>query len=189
MTTARSRKRTKASPRRRRERASAAPPQASGKQAIRFQSERFGEIEVPPEALLEFPRGLIGFPAARRFAVVENPGGGPFRWLHSVDEPGLAFVVADPDQFFVDFAIDVPDEERRFLELEDTRDASFLVVVVVPADPRATTANLLGPIVINSRRRRGLQLELQVPGFSTRQPVFVTLEGESAPALAELAAH
>ena len=80
---------------------------------VRFTTTRFGELDVPPDRIITFPSGLIGFGALRGFALVENPGGGPFKWLQSVERPELAFVITDPKLFFPDYAVEVKEEDLR----------------------------------------------------------------------------
>jgi len=46
------------------------------------------------------------------------------------------------------------------------------VILMTPADPRETTANLLGPILMNAETRTGLQLVVVNPNYSTRYRVF-----------------
>ena len=64
----------------------------SPEETICFTTTRFGDQEAPVDMIVEFPDGLLGFPDCRRFIIVQNPSGGPFQWLQSIDEPGLAFV-------------------------------------------------------------------------------------------------
>ena len=50
--------------------------------------------------------------------------------------------------------------------------ALVIVILVVPRDPWGITANLQGPLVINTRERLGIQLVLNVPEYTTRHLVF-----------------
>lgn len=144
-------------------------------------STRFGEIEVPVRMVLEFAEGLVGFPDHRRFVIIQHPSGGPFQWLQSAEDPDLAFVVASPAHFFVDYEVSISDEDRRALEIEDPESALILVLLVVPRDdPRGITANLQGPIVINSDTRRGRQIVLHGSHYTTRHPIFPDRAGLGA---------
>ncbi len=138
----------------------------------RLNSTRFGELEVPPDRIITFPQGLIGFGDVRRFMLVENPGGGPFRWLQAVDFPDLAFVITDPKIFFPDYTVSVKEEDLRSIGIADPAQGVVVVILVVPRDPRGITANLQGPIVINLRDRLARQLVLDVAGYTTRHPIF-----------------
>ena len=73
---------------------------------IRFNSARFGEIEILEEKVISVPEGIIGFPDFRRFALLDpSSGAGLFLWLQAIDSPDLAFVITDPTAFVPDFKI------------------------------------------------------------------------------------
>ena len=60
-----------------------------------IESTRFGTVEVNPDAVLEFPNGLIGL-GGTRYALVAKEADCAFLWLHSVDDPSLALPVTRP---------------------------------------------------------------------------------------------
>ena len=144
----------------------------SPEETICFTTTRFGDQEAPVDMIVEFPDGLLGFPDCRRFIIVQNPSGGPFQWLQSIDEPGLAFVVAEPMEFFENYDVPAKAAELESIGLSVIDDAVVLVLLVVPSDPTLITANLQGPIVINPEARLGKQLVLQVPEYTTSRPIF-----------------
>jgi flagellar assembly factor FliW len=129
-------------------------------------------MELPEERIYTFPQGLIGFPQVRRFAMVDNPGGGPFQWLQAVDFPELAFVITDPLVFFPDYTVPLKVEVLQSIGMEDVKQAVVVVILVVPHNPRLITANLQGPIIINPAGRIARQLVLDVAEYSTRHFIF-----------------
>jgi flagellar assembly factor FliW len=56
--------------------------------AVSFESSRFGTVEVDPDAVIEFPRGLIGL-GGSRFALLGNLEEQAIVWLHATDDPDL----------------------------------------------------------------------------------------------------
>lgn len=143
---------------------------------VMIKTTRFGELDLPEERIITFPQGLIGFGDVRRFAIVENPRGGPFQWLQSVDLPGLAFVITDPCIFFPDYTVPVRTEDLRVIGLDGLSSAAVVVILVVPSDPHRISANLQGPIVINLRDRLARQLVLEIPEYTTRHFIFQQAE-------------
>jgi len=143
---------------------------------MRVKTTRFGEIEVRKEDIITFPRGLIGFPGLRQYVVIDHPGGGPFRWLQSIENPGIAFVITDPLIFFPDYRVPVTAEELAEIKIKDPAEGVVVVILVVPKDPRRITANLQGPIVINVKDRLAMQLVLNVPEYTTKHYLFATEE-------------
>lgn len=147
--------------------------QTEPEEHITFQTLRFGEVTVSAERILAFPRGLVGLGGARRFVFFHpEDDTGPFFWMQAVDDPGLAFVVTEPQNFFPDYQVPLGKEEQSTLGLLSQEEGVVCVILVVPEDPRHITANLRGPLVINMNTRVGLQLVLAGDEFSVREPLF-----------------
>lgn len=134
--------------------------------------------EVPE---LHFAGGLPGFPDARRFVLVRlGEETSPFSVLRSLDDgpddqAGPEFVVTHPTLFFPDYEPVIDDDTVDRLELQSAEDALLLVIVTV-ADPVASsTANLLGPIVVNRHTRAAAQAVLGNSGYATREALVAAL--------------
>jgi flagellar assembly factor FliW len=110
-------------------------------------SSRFGELEVPDEALIDFPEGMIGV-GGRRFALLTREESGAFRWLQDTAQEDLALPVTDPFPFFPDYEVVLSDEEAERIGITDASAAEVLVVVRADEDPGQVSANLLAPILI-----------------------------------------
>jgi flagellar assembly factor FliW len=115
--------------------------------AVSFESSRFGTVEVEPDAVIEFPRGLIGL-GGTRFALLGNPDEDGIVWLHALDDADLAVPVADPWAFFADYAVDLSDDEAERLGITDPAQARVLVVIRVGATAAECFANLKAPILV-----------------------------------------
>ncbi len=150
-------------------------------EAVTFSTQRFGEVTVPSERVVNFPRGLVGLPQAQRFVFLhaeETPG--TFFWMQSVVDPALAFVVCEPQIFFPDYRVPLSREDQIALGIEQVEDGLVCVILVVPDDPKQITANLRGPLVINTERRIGFQLVLAGEAYPVRGLLFeASQEGES----------
>jgi flagellar assembly factor FliW len=110
-------------------------------------SSRFGELEVPAEALIEFPDGMIGV-GGNRFALLSREESGAFRWLQDTSQEDLALPVTDPFTFFPDYEVVLSDAEAERIGITDPGDAEVLVVVRAAEDPGQISANLLAPILV-----------------------------------------
>jgi flagellar assembly factor FliW len=115
--------------------------------SVTFESIRFGTVEVEPQAVIEFPFGLIGLGGLRYALVDRNPGSG-FLWLHAVDNPALALPVVSPLQFFPDFSVQIAEEDRERTGLQDAAGATLYVTVRAAPNPLDITANLRAPLLI-----------------------------------------
>lgn len=140
--------------------------------AIRFLSARFGEIELPASEILEIPEGLLGFGHLRRYAILKDPEEDPFLWLQSVDVADLAFVIVDPFIFFPGYEIQVKTSELEAIQLEDIAKANVLAIVTVPENPMELTANLRGPLIVNTEARLGKQFVLIDDRYFTKHPLL-----------------
>lgn len=135
-------------------------------------TSRFGEKEVPDEALLVFPEGVIGFRDATRFVMFECSDDGIFKWLQSCDRPELAFVICEASIIVPNYEILIGEKERQVLKLAKPEDAVVCLILVIPKNPSDATANLLGPLVMNTETRLGMQVVVVNPQYSTRYRLF-----------------
>jgi flagellar assembly factor FliW len=115
------------------------------------------DVSVPTIELVD---GMPGFPSLRTFALVSLDDAGLLYSLRSLQEAELRFLVVPPAPFFPDYAPEIDDESARRLGLDDAEDAMVLLVVTVGDTPQDATANLLAPIIINSKTRAGAQVIL-----------------------------
>ena len=139
------------------------------------QSTRFGSFEVEEARALNFVRRLLGFPESTTYVLVEVEAT-PYMWLQSVDESEVAFLATSPFLFFPSYDLVLGDEEQAAIEVEDPDQVEVLTLLTVHRDgdqAQTITANLLGPIVVNSGSRKALQVVLDNPDYSTRVPLVV----------------
>ena len=128
---------------------------------MNIESLRFGTLHIEPSKIIEFPLGLAGFETNQRFSLFHPENTEPkYFILQSVDDPDLAFQIADPAQFGFSYEIELNDEETALLKLADPRDVAVAVIVWRDAVETAGTplhANLKAPLLINIHERRGMQ--------------------------------
>jgi len=123
---------------------------------------RFGSVEFKDEALLTIPAGIIGFPGSTRYVLLDHDREVPVKWLQSLDESELAFVIMDPMLFKPDYRVEVAHEDIPELAARDESDLALFVLLTIPsADPGAITANLRGPVLVNHRTRLAKQVILE----------------------------
>ena len=148
-------------------------------------STRLGSFEVHEESILTFPSGLLGFPEQQRYVILDHDTEAPFKWLQSVEEPSLAFVILDPAMVYADYHIDIPTDALVEIRAEEREDLALVVILTIPSDdPGRITANLRGPLVISHQTKLGKQLVLS-EDFPTRYPLF-PVTGSSSPEPAQV---
>jgi len=146
---------------------------------MQIESTRFGALDVEEWKVLEFPDGLPGFENRHLFTLVphhtaNNDKGSPFIWLQSLDDGGLAFLAMDPHQSFPDYTPHISVADLASLCLnedsggESSRPCLYTLLTVPAGDPCGITANLMAPIVINTKNRLAKQVVLNSDIYGLR---------------------
>jgi flagellar assembly factor FliW len=110
---------------------------------------------------LHFAQGLVGFPKHRRYVVFDHRPGSPFKWMLSIDDPDLAFAVANPCELVADYDPPLALAARLLGAAEE--DLALFVLVTIPPDPTRMTVNLMAPVVVDLRTRQARQIVLDDP--------------------------
>ncbi len=145
--------------------------------SLTIESSRFGQLEIDPTSVLEFPEGLIGLSGSRYALLADDPQT-PFVWLQSLDDPSLALPVTNPHRFFADFAVEVVDEDVERLGLDGSSAMDVYVTVRAAPALEEFTANLKAPILV--RAGQAWQVINQAPGCELRVPLFAGSETNGA---------
>jgi len=144
-----------------------------------IETKYFGPVDYQPDSAFEFPEGLPGFEAERRWVFLERPDASPLLFMQNVSRHDLCFLVlpvlvADPD-----YRLSLAQEELDALRLpagadpEIGKDLLCAAVVCAGDETRPSpTVNLLAPIVVDLPARVGMQAILAGSGYSHRRPLF-----------------
>jgi len=149
--------------------------------ATTIDSTRFGSLEIPDDAVIEFPNGLIGL-GGTRYALIAREESAPFLWLHSIDDASLAIPVTNPWNFFASFEVEISDAEAARIGVTDPSETEVLVTVRAGESIEDFRANLRAPILIAGGR--GHQVINEAPGTSVRAPLFAEVATPEAEAVA-----
>jgi flagellar assembly factor FliW len=129
--------------------------------AMNIDTPNSGSLEVAPDRVIEFPHGLAGFEELRRYTLFhpETEDGSVPRYfiLQSLDDPAIAFNIADPAIFGFNYEIELTDDESASLKLADPAEAAVVVILVKDEATGRVRANLKGPLILNVAARRGIQ--------------------------------
>lgn len=139
---------------------------------MKFETTRFGSIEVKSEDIVIFPEGPLGFPDATRFTLIEEEKSHPFMMLQSLDNPALAFVVVDPLVVRPEYHFNVTMIDLKMIKSEDTESLVVYCIVTMAKEIKDVTVNLQGPLVINPEQRLGHQFVLIDSDYTTREPLL-----------------
>jgi flagellar assembly factor FliW len=134
-----------------------------------LKSTRFGDVELPDEAVVEFPNGLIGL-RGTRYALLPHGDDGTFVWLHSMEDPDLALPLTRPWTFFPRFEVELSDSEAERIGVSDPAQAEVFVTVRAAEEAANFSANLRAPIIMAGGR--GYQVINEADDAPVRAPLF-----------------
>jgi len=136
----------------------------------------FGTMAYAEESVYDFPSGLPAFEEHRRFVLIEQPEHAPLVFLQSLLKPELCFLAFPILVVDRDYQLGIAEEDRAALELEPDRQPelgteALVLTLVALRDNFPPTANLMAPIVINLKTRRGLQAIRHDSLYSHQHPI------------------
>jgi len=144
---------------------------------VQIATSRFGVLTPTDEQTIKIEGGLLGFPDADEFVAVPVVEAPEWIWLQSVSDPDLAFLSIKAFEFFPDYSPDIQEVDALALGIEEPDDADVLALVTMNRGPAGEileiSANLLGPIVMNTKTLKARQIVLAESGHSTKTPLNV----------------
>ncbi|MEE9441129.1 MAG: flagellar assembly protein FliW [candidate division Zixibacteria bacterium] len=139
-------------------------------------TERFGELEISEDLIITMTKPILGFEHLRKYVIVETDDFEPFKWFQSIDDPGAAFVIINPLHFFHDYMVEVNPKEIEELNVVKVEDVLTYAIVTIPQDYTKMTANLQGPVLINSVTRLAKQLVMVNSHYKIKHRMFETVK-------------
>jgi flagellar assembly factor FliW len=140
---------------------------------INIDSPRFGSLQIEPSRIIEFPVGMAGFEDCKRYTLFHPDEDSPrYFILQSLDDPSVAFHIADPALFGFNFDIELSDEESTLLQLGKDDEIVVVVILTKGVGSQPVRANLNAPLVLNLASQRGLQHVFSTLNYD------VTLKGD-----------
>jgi flagellar assembly factor FliW len=142
-------------------------------EALTF-STRFGEVSIRTDRLLNFPHGLFGFRECTQFGLAKLPNvdGSPLLLMQCVNQPAIAFLVADPEALGI--ALTGEDKLEALAETKLAQGSTQFLTILTLYDAGENyylTANLKAPVLIDSAAKTGVQFILSNKGYSTQHKV------------------
>jgi flagellar assembly factor FliW len=137
---------------------------------MKYETTRFGHIEVKETEVLNFPVGLYGFEKEHNFTCLPFAPNveSPMEWLQSLKTPRLAFVITDPFLYVPDYSVKLTEREKAEIRFEPGNTLVTRVIVTIPENFLEMTANLVAPLVINLTSGLAKQFVLTSVEYDTR---------------------
>lgn len=140
----------------------------------KIKTSRFGEISFNKTDVIRFVKPILGFSELTNFVLISRAESEPFKWLQSIENQDVCFVVIDPRLVLEKYFLEVPAHDIKLLEgSENQDDYQIYVIATVPkGHPEMMSINLQGPLVIYVKQLTALQLVLNNPEYDIRYSLF-----------------
>lgn len=141
---------------------------------MKIKTRQFGSMEIEDDQIVTMPEGMPGFRNMKRFVIIEREEIWPFSCYQCLDDPILSFYIMSPSLFMADYKVDIQQGIREAgWEGDSPEDVKLYVIVNTSAGvPEKITANLVGPLLVNTRRHEAEQLVLHNSTYSHQHPIF-----------------
>jgi flagellar assembly factor FliW len=144
-----------------------------------------GTVPYGEGSVFEFPHGLPAFEGEKAFILVEPPERAPLIFLQSMALTSLCFVAFPIQVVDENYHLAIAPEDLEDLGLDALRqpvlgNEALVLAVLSLHDEFPPTANLMAPIVLNLRTRRGLQAIRRDFRYSHAHPVGVDAANQNA---------
>ena len=141
---------------------------------MKVETTRFGTIAIQQDEIITMPFGMPGFSDQKQFVLLDHKKDSPFQWYQSIQDPSLAFVITDPFLFKPDYAVNMHKilEEMGWEQDVDGHQLKLYAIVnIPPGKPEKTTANLIGPVLMNLVTREAVQVIIPDSSYSHKFPL------------------
>jgi flagellar assembly factor FliW len=132
----------------------------------------FKDLVYAKEDIISFPSGIPGFEKNKKFVLVQVPDYLPFEWLVCVDGCRVRFAIINPMMFRPDYAPGITKFHIDELAIEKPEDILIYCIVTIAENPINSTANLVGPVLINKTKRIGKQIIFDDDRYGTQEPLL-----------------
>ncbi|TCW42208.1 flagellar assembly factor FliW [Thermohydrogenium kirishiense] len=143
---------------------------------MNIETKNFGLVSYNEEDVLHFDDGIPGFEGLKSFILLSVDEYTPFKWLQSLDDTDIAFVIIDPKVVVKDYEVRIDEETVKLLEIKDINHVLVYAIVVIPDEIEKMTANLKAPIIINAENNKGMQILLDNDEYMIKHPILKELK-------------
>ncbi len=137
-----------------------------------LETARWGGLEINPDEIIHFPRGIPGFESCKQFAVFDADDIKPFQWFICLDNPDIGFVIIDPILFCEDYNPKLYAGDLEDVAFSKSDQLGFYTLVTIADDPKKSTANLQGPLLINLTKKMGKQIVVVDERYSVKYRIL-----------------
>jgi flagellar assembly factor FliW len=137
---------------------------------MEISTKYLGKVNIDESQIINFPKGILGFENHREFVLLDIEGNPLFKFLQNIKHEQIGFVLINPWEIFKDYDIELPDDKLENINInpKDNNDMGIYNIVTLSNSLKKSTANLLAPIVINLKDKKGKQFVLNNSPYTTK---------------------
>ena len=140
-------------------------------------TSNFGELQILDEKIITFENGIPGFKDNTQYIIInDEEADSPFCWLQSIENPDLAFALVNPFLIHDNYNPTFPQSEVEKLGEGTEEDYSVLSIMIIPEDIEKMRTNLMAPIVINLKTKKGMQIIIDGDDYPVKYYLFEQLQ-------------
>jgi flagellar assembly factor FliW len=139
---------------------------------VKISTRQFGIIDIDEKKILTMKPEMPGFPGKKKYILIEHEALEPFLFYQSIDDQGLCFILMNPYTFMPDYKVDIKDKMNELGWCEDNDVFVYVIINAASNDPKLITANLIGPVLINTTSNVAAQIVLNNNEYSHKYRVL-----------------
>lgn len=129
---------------------------------MEIKSRSLAEQQLTSNTIINFPNGIPGFEDQTRFQLFHQQDSEIVYSLQSMIDDDLAFPVALPSHFSINYNFTLTNEEESILETQSADDVLILLILHKDDSPDNSShptikGSIQSPLIINSQKRIGIQ--------------------------------
>ncbi|MCF6202429.1 MAG: flagellar assembly protein FliW [Methylococcaceae bacterium] len=129
---------------------------------MEIKSKAFTDQQINSDTIISFPKGIPGFEDHTQFQLFHQEDNTIVFLLQSTTDENIAFSVAHPSNFNINYQFLLTDEEVSTLDMQPTDE--LLILLILHKDKNSNEPNLptvkgsiKSPLLINIEKRIGIQ--------------------------------
>lgn len=116
--------------------------------------------QVLNETVVSFRGSILGLEEYDDFSITLIEENSAYAYLQSLQDESIGFLVVAPFVFFPDYTFELDEKTKALLDLKSNEEVVVFNTVTIREPFTESTANLLAPLVINTRNGTARQVVL-----------------------------
>lgn len=139
---------------------------------MKINTKYHGEVEINENDIITFDSGIPGFDDVNSYAILPLSEDQVYLVLQSTEAPELAFVITDPFIHYKEYEFSLSEDTIKSLRIGSENEVLVYVILTVNENINETTANLLAPLVINTKSSLAKQIVLHDTKYETKHLLY-----------------